>query len=134
MTLKLSSSINKWNSSAIIITCFLSSNFNLNNFVTQECTCDDKIMSRNITLMTMFKNAIEQIMKNCPHCPDYILIYRQGGSEYRNKILTITELENFTNALKELREKMSLSGKTFYKAHCTPERAYETMLAQMKSI
>ena len=82
-----------------------SCNFNLNNFVTQECTCDDKIMSRNITLMTMFKNAIEQIMKNCPHCPDYILIYRQGGSEYRNKILTITELENFTDALKELREK-----------------------------
>ena len=79
-------------------------NFQLYKFITQECTCEDKNMPRNLTLINMFKAAIEQIMKHCPHCPDYIIIYRQGGNEVTNKKLTISELNNFIDALKELKE------------------------------
>ena len=32
---------------------------------------------------------------------------------------------------KDLRQKMSAAGKKYYEAHCTPERAYETMIEQM---
>ena len=53
----------------------------------------------------MFKIAIDRINRVCPHSPDYIIIYRQGGNEIRNKILTISELDNFTGTLKEYREK-----------------------------
>ena len=65
-----------------------SKNFNLNKFYTQTCTCEDRTHTRNLILMKMFTEAIEQIMEHSPHCPDYIIIYRQGGNEFRNKILT----------------------------------------------
>lgn len=32
---------------------------------------------------------------------------------------------------KDLRRRMSVAGKNYYMAHCTPERAYETMIEQM---
>ncbi len=44
-------------------------------------------------------------MEHSPHCPDYIIIYRQGGNEFRNKILTINELGNFQEVINEYRTK-----------------------------
>ena len=79
-----------------------STNFVLNNFYTQENICEEKTQPMNQTLMKMFKEAINQIMKNSPHCPDYIIIYRQGGNEYRNKKLTVLEYDNFKEVLNEL--------------------------------
>ena len=82
-----------------------SKNFNLNKFYTQTCTCEDRTHTRNLILMKMFTEAIEQIMEHSPHCPDYIIIYRQGGNEFRNKILTINELGNFQEVINEYRTK-----------------------------
>ena len=80
-------------------------NSRLNDFVTQEETCDDITQEKNNILEKMFKVAIDRINRNAPHSPDYIIIYRQGGNEVRNKILTITELDNFTGVLKKYKEK-----------------------------
>ena len=79
-----------------------STNFTLNNFYTQENTCEEKTQPMNNTLMKMFEEAINQIMKHSPHCPDYIIIYRQGGNEYRNKKLTVLEYDNFKEVLNDL--------------------------------
>ena len=80
-------------------------NSRLNDFITQEKTVDDVKQEKNNTLTKMFETAIDEINKNCPHSPDYIIIYRQGGNDIHNKILTINELDNFTGILKEYREK-----------------------------
>ena len=53
----------------------------------------------------MFREAIEQLIKHSPHCPDYIIIYRQGGNDVQNKRLTISELSSFLDVLKEYRLK-----------------------------
>ena len=78
----------------------------LNSFITQEETCSYTIKEeKNNTLKYMFKNAIEELKKtNCPNSPDYIILYRQGGNEIHNKRLTISELDNFNEVLKDLRE------------------------------
>ena len=55
-----------------------STNFKLTNLFTQETICEDKTQMRNQTLMKMFNASITKIMEKCPHCPDYIIIYRQG--------------------------------------------------------
>ena len=80
-------------------------NSKLNNIITQEEICPDTTEDRQKTLQNMFKVAIDRINRNCPHAPDFIIIYRQGGNEIRNKILTIKELPNFTGVLEEYREK-----------------------------
>ena len=82
-----------------------SKNFQLNNVITQEVMCEDKTQTRNQALMKMFNVSISKIMEHCPHCPDYIIIYRQGGNEYRNKILVVNELGNFQEVLNDLRKK-----------------------------
>ena len=90
-----------------IITYSMTSTNNpeLNSFVTQEETCEDISSVKNGTLKKMFKTAIDQINKISPHCPDYIIIYRQGGNEIHNKILTLSELGNFTEILNIYRER-----------------------------
>ena len=80
-------------------------NSRLNDIVTQEETCPDNTEARQKTLQNMFKVAIDRVNRHCPHSPDFIIIYRQGGNEVRNKILTINELPNFTGVLEEYREK-----------------------------
>ena len=80
-------------------------NSKLSSFVTQEETCDNKSSVKNETLKKMFETAIDQINRRSPHCPDYIIIYRQGGNEIHNKILTVSELENFTEILNIYRER-----------------------------
>ena len=82
-----------------------SKNFKLTNFFTQECSCEDRTQPRNQTLMKMFDNSIAKIMENCPHCPNYIIIYRQGGNDFRNKMLTVNELGNFQEVLNDYRKK-----------------------------
>ena len=77
----------------------------LNDTVTQEATCNDVTEERENMLREMFAKAIDQINRRCPHSPDYIIIYRQGGNDIRNKMITIKELHNFTGLLTEYREK-----------------------------
>ena len=78
---------------------------NLNEFLTQEKTVNDNNQDKNTTLRKMFEEAINEINKHSPHSPDYIIIYRQGGNDIRNKILYINEGGNFTDILKLYREK-----------------------------
>ena len=78
---------------------------NLNLIVTQEKSCNDVNEERQKTIQKMFKVAIDKINRQSPHSPDYIIIYRQGGNEIKNKIITIKELDNFIDVLKEYREK-----------------------------
>ena len=89
----------------------------LNVFYTQEETCNYSIKEeKNSTLKKMFKNAVEELIKaKCPHSPDYIILYRQGGNEIHNKRLTISELDIFLEALKDLREKNKDSQNYNYK-------------------
>ena len=78
---------------------------NLNLIVTQEESCNDVNEEREKTLQKMFKVAIDRINRRAPHSPDYIIIYRQGGNEIKNKIITIKELDYFIDVLKNYREK-----------------------------
>ena len=89
------------------ITFSMSSTINskLNDVITQEVTCRDNKEERENTLQNMFKVAIDRINRKCPHCPDFIIIYRQGGNDIRNKMITVKELDNFTGVLREYREK-----------------------------
>ena len=82
-----------------------SKNFKLNVSFTQEYTCEDKILPKNLTLMKMFREAIEQIDKFAPHCPDFIIIYRQGGNDVQNKWLAVNEVDNFKEVINEYRKK-----------------------------
>ena len=90
-------------------------NWALNKIVTQEVTCKDVTEEREKTLREMFSKAIDQIIEHCPHSPDYIIIYRQGGNEIRNKILTIRELDNFTGLLDEKRQQCKDDQKFHFK-------------------
>ena len=90
-------------------------NWALNKIVTQEITCKDVTEEREKTLREMFSKAIDQIIEHCPHSPDYVIIYRQGGNEIRNKILTIRELENFTGLLDEKRQQYKDDQKFHFK-------------------
>ena len=78
---------------------------NLNHIVTQEESCNDVNEERQKTLQNMFKVAIDKINRRSPHCPDFIIIYRQGGNEIKNKIITIKELDYFIDVLKKYKEK-----------------------------
>jgi len=78
---------------------------NLNEFLTQEKTMSDKNQEKNAALRKMFKEAINEINKRSPHSPDYIIIYRHGGNDIKNKKLFISEGVNFTEVLKNYREK-----------------------------
>ena len=80
-------------------------NSKLNNIVTQEETIKDANDIRQKTLQNMFKNALKEVGYHCPHSPDFIIIYRQGGNDIKNKMLTIKELDNFTSVLSKYREK-----------------------------
>ena len=82
-----------------------SKNFKLNNLFTQESICEDRTQTRNQALMKMFNASISKVMEHSPHCPDYIIIYRQGGNEFRNKSLVVNEIGNFQEVLNELRKK-----------------------------
>jgi len=82
-----------------------SHNFLLTQFYTQAYTCEDKTQPKNETLMKMFEKSIEKLKSQCPRCPDYIIIYRQGGNDVQNKRLTINEIDNFKEVLKHYREK-----------------------------
>ena len=94
----------KRNNHFITYSMVSSKNFELNKFYTQEKTCLDKNDPRNNTLKTMFKEAIKQLIKVAPQNPDYIILYRQGGNDVQNKILTINELDNFLQVLNDFRE------------------------------
>jgi len=77
----------------------------LNEFLTQEYTVNDNNQDKNITLKKMFEKAINEINKKSPHSPDYIILYRQGGNDIRNKILYVNEGRIFTEILKLYKEK-----------------------------
>ena len=77
----------------------------LDEFLTQEYTVNDNNQDKNITLKKMFEKAINEINKKSPHNPDYIILYRQGGNDIRNKILYINEGRIFREILKMFREK-----------------------------
>ena len=89
------------------ITYSMSSTINskLNDVITQEETCKDNKEERENTLQNMFKIAIDRINRKCPHSPDFIIIYRQGGNDICNKMITVKELDNFTGVLNEYRIK-----------------------------
>ena len=95
----------KFSNKKIIYSMSSTINCNLNIVITQEETCNDITEDIQKTLEKLFKVAIDQINRKAPHSPDYIIIYRQGGNDIKNKIITIKELDNFTGVLKEYREK-----------------------------
>lgn len=55
--------------------------------------------------------------------------YWAVGSD-KERIVTLFD-KLYTN--KDLRQAMSAAGKHYYEAHCTPKRAYETMIGQMNN-
>lgn len=94
----------------IIYSMTSTTNSKLNNFITQEEICNFVNQDKNRTLRKMFEVAIDGINRNCPHSPDYIIIYRQGGNEFHNKKLVISEIDSFKDILKEYREKYKNDG------------------------
>ena len=80
-------------------------NSKLCTFLVQEDTCNDKKYEKNNIIKKLFENAINELIKRSPKSPDYIIIYRQGGNEIYNKRLTLEEINNFTEIVKNFREK-----------------------------
>ena len=74
----------------------------LNLFLTQEKTVNKKPKEEKANaIKSMFEKSLEAL-KNI--CPDYIIIYRQGGNEFCNKGLAVDELDIFKDVLIKLRE------------------------------
>ena len=92
----------KTNQGKIIYSMTSSTNKYLNEIKTQikEIIYNNK---KN-ALKEMFNNTLKYFEeKNNKISPDYIIIYREGGNEYKNKCITIDEVNIFTDKMKELK-------------------------------
>lgn len=73
-------------------------NPNLNKMLTTFKKCKNTKEEKEKAIEDLMKTALDGI-KNAPHPPDYIILYRQGGNYIQNKKLAEIEVPMFTNYL-----------------------------------
>ena len=73
-------------------------NPNLNKMLTTFKKCKNSKEDKEKAIEELLKTALDGI-KNAPHPPDYIILYRQGGNYIQNKKLAEIEVPMFTNYL-----------------------------------
>ena len=85
--------------------CMTSSKNKFLNFInTSIKECDNNKQQRDNLLKAMFKDAIQNLMKQSPHPPSYIILYRKGGNYIENIQLALDEKDIFINVIVELEE------------------------------
>ena len=76
----------------------------LNVINTSIKECDNNKQQRDMLLKSMFKDAIQSLMKQSPKAPNYIILYRKGGNYIENIQLALDERDIFINVILELEE------------------------------
>ena len=85
--------------------CMTSSKNKFLNFInTSIKECDNNKQARDNLLKSMFKDAIQNLMKQSPLPPNYIILYRKGGNYIENIQLALDEKDIFINVIIELEE------------------------------
>ena len=75
-------------------------NSNLNKMITTFKKCKNVKEEKEKAIEELMKSALDGL-KNAPHPPDYIILYRQGGNYIQNKKLAEIEVPMFTKFLNE---------------------------------
>ena len=75
-------------------------NPNLNKMITTFKKCKNVKEEKERAIEELMKSALDGL-KNAPHPPDYIILYRQGGNYIQNKKLAEIEVPMFNNYLNE---------------------------------
>ena len=79
--------------------------------------------NRSSVLKEMFKKSLKFFEEDNKVTPDYIIIYREGGNEYKNKTIAIDEIDIFTKELKHNEEEKKLYEHTRVYFICTNLKA-----------
>ena len=76
----------------------------LNVINTSIKECANNKQQRDELLRSMFKDAIQSLMKQSPKAPNYIILYRKGGNYIENIQLALDEKDIFIKVIMELEE------------------------------
>ena len=78
-----------------------SSSNNLEKIITSVFTVQNIQQEKEHAIKTMIDLALKALQNSgCPHPPDYVILYRQGGNKFQNKKLANKEVPIFINILK----------------------------------
>ena len=78
-----------------------SSSNNLEKIITSVFTVQNIQQEKEYAIKTMMDLALKALQNSgCPHPPDYVILYRQGGNKFQNKKLANNEVPIFINILK----------------------------------
>ena len=85
--------------------CMTSSRNKFLNYInTSIKECENNKQQRDALLTTMFKDAIQNLMKQSPNPPNYIILYRKGGNYIENIQLALDEKHIFMKVITDLEE------------------------------
>ena len=85
--------------------CMTSSRNKFLNYInTSIKECANNKQQRDALLTTMFKDAIQNLMKQSPNPPNYIILYRKGGNYIENIQLALDEKDIFIKVITDLEE------------------------------
>ena len=85
--------------------CMTSSRNKFLNYInTSIKECENNKQQRDALLTTMFKDAIQNLMKQSPNPPNYIILYRKGGNYIENIQLALDEKDIFIKIITDLEE------------------------------
>jgi len=86
-----------------------STNPNLHRVITTMRQCKNVKEEKEKAIGELMQSALDGLrMGKCPHPPDYIILYRQGGNYVQNKKLADNEVPMFLKYLNELKEKQEI--------------------------
>ena len=86
-----------------------STNPNLHRVITTMRQCKNIKEEKEKAIGELMQSALDGLrMGKCPHPPDYIILYRQGGNYVQNKKIADNEVPMFLKYLNELKEKQEI--------------------------
>ena len=78
-----------------------SSSSNLEKIITSVFSVQNIQQEKEHAIQTMIDLSLKALQNSgCPHPPDYVILYRQGGNKVQNKKLATKEVPIFINILK----------------------------------
>jgi aubergine-like protein len=84
-------------------------NPNLHKVITAMRQCKNIREEKEKAIGELMQSALDGLrMGKCPHPPDYIILYRQGGNYVQNKKTADNEVPMFLKYLNELKEKQEI--------------------------
>ncbi len=102
----------KQSSNGIDIVMTSSISRNLNKIITSVLTVQNNQEEKEKAINRLIELSLKELNKTgCPHPPDYIILYRQGGNKVQNKKLLINEVPIFTKILQDISKKPNINYK-----------------------